>query len=171
MIANENGLSNDEPQGFWAHKELTDKIIWCAYRVFNRMGSGFLESVYEKCLLIELERLGLRAEAQRPITVYYEDHVVGEFVADILVEDVVIVELKAIREIHTVHEVQLVNYLQATGKHVGLLINFGETEVQVRRRVRKLDKAARKASTATVAILNSDPSNPVILSKTSTEER
>ena len=104
-------------------------------------------------------------------TVYYEEHVVGDFVADIIVEDVVIVELKAIREIHTVHEVQLVNYLQATGKHVGLLINFGETEVQVRRRVRKLDKATRKANTATVAILNPDPSNPVILSKTSTEER
>ena len=102
------------------HKDLTEKIIGCAYRVNNKMGSGFLESVYEKCLLIELKRAGLKAEAQKPITVLYDGEVVGEFVADIVVNDVIIVELKAVRQIAIAHEVQLVNYLTATGKPVGL---------------------------------------------------
>jgi GxxExxY protein len=122
------------------HKELTEKIIGCAYRVYNKMGSGFLESVYEKCLLIELRKAGLQAQAQQPITVHYDNEVVGEFTADIIVEDTVIVELKAIRQLARAHEVQLVNYLAATGKPVGLLINFGETKVEIKRKVKDLDR-------------------------------
>jgi len=120
------------------HKELTETIIGCSYRVYNRMGFGFLESVYEKCLLIELKKAGLRAEAQRAITVFYEGEVVGEFVADVIVEDTIIVELKSVRRVIQAHEVQLVNYLVATGKSVGLLLNFGERKVEVMRKVREL---------------------------------
>ncbi len=119
-------------------KELTHKIIGCAYRVYNAMGYGFLESVYEKCLLIELEKVGLKAQAQRPIKVFYHNRIVGEFIADIIVEDEIIPELKSVRHIATAHEVQLVNYLTATHKDVGLLINFGENGVEIKRKVREL---------------------------------
>jgi len=120
------------------YEELTEKIISAAYRVYNKMGFGFLESVYEKCLLIELEREGLRAESQKPIIVKYENEVVGEFKADVLIENTVILELKSVRQITRVHEVQLVNYLAATGKPVGLILNFGEEKVTVKRKVKDL---------------------------------
>ena len=122
------------------HKEITKKIIGCAYTVYNEMGYGFLESVYEKCLLIELRKAGLKAESQQAITVYYENQIVGDFVADIVVEDSVILELKSVRRLAKVHEAQLVNYLVATGKEVGLLLNFGEEKVEVKRKVKELDK-------------------------------
>ena len=120
------------------HEELTRKIIAAAFDVYNRMGFGFLESVYEKCLLIEFRKAGLRAESQKPIIVKYENEVVGEFKADIIVEDTVIVELKSVKQIIQAHEVQLVNYLVATGKPVGLIQNFGEEKVEVKRKVRDL---------------------------------
>jgi len=120
------------------HKELTEKIIAAAYNVYNKMGFGFLESVYEKCLLIELEKSGLKAESQKPIIVEYENEVVGEFKADIIVEDTVILELKSVRQITQTHEVQLVNYLVATGKPVGLILSFGERKVEVKRKVKDL---------------------------------
>ncbi|MEJ2633865.1 MAG: GxxExxY protein [Calditrichia bacterium] len=119
-------------------EELSGKIIGCAYRVYNKMGFGFLESVYEKCLLIELKKAGLQAIGQNPLTVYYDGEVVGEFVADIIVENAIILELKSVRRVVKAHEVQLVNYLTATGKDIGLLINFGETKVEVKRKVREL---------------------------------
>jgi GxxExxY protein len=102
------------------------------------MGFGFVESVYEKCMLIELTKTGLGVEAQKPITVHYEDEIVGQFIADIVVEDAVVVELKSVKNIVKAHEVQLVNYLVATGKPVGLAINFGETEVEIKRKVKEL---------------------------------
>ena len=91
------------------YKNVTETIIGCAYRVYNKMGFGFLESVYEKCLLIELHKAGLDAESQKPITVYYDDEIVGEFVADIIVNDTIILELKSVRRVVKAHEVQLVN--------------------------------------------------------------
>ncbi|MDD5064793.1 MAG: GxxExxY protein [Phycisphaerae bacterium] len=118
------------------YEELTKKIIGCAYCVYNKMGFGFLESVYEKCLLIELKKEGLKAESQKDITVNYEGEVVGEFKADILVEDTIILELKSIKQITKAHEVQLVNYLAATGKPVGLILNFAEQKVEVKRKVK-----------------------------------
>ena len=121
-------------------QELTEKIIGCAYIVYNKMGFGFLESVYEKCLLIELRKSGLKAESQNPITVYYDDEVVGEFYADVLVEDSIILELKSVHKIFKAHEVQLVNYLVATKKDVGLLLNFGENKVEIKRKIRELDE-------------------------------
>ena len=120
------------------YREITEAIIGCAYRVYNKMGFGFLESVYEKCLLIELRKAGLDAESQKPITVYYEDEIVGEFVADIIVNDTIILELKSVRRIIEAHEVQLVNYLVATGKPVGLILNFGEQKVEIKRKVKDL---------------------------------
>jgi len=122
------------------YEELTKRIIAAAYRVYNKMGFGFLESVYEKCLLIELRKDGLRAESQRPVIVKYENEVVGEFKADILVEDTIILELKSIRQITQAHEVQLVNYLVATDKPVGLILNFGEQKVEVKRKVKDLER-------------------------------
>ncbi len=121
------------------HRELTEKIIGCAYRVYNRMGFGFLESVYEKCMLIELSKASLNAESQKPITVYYENEIVGEFVADIIVNDTIILELKSLRRIIKAHEVQLVNYLVATGKPVGLILNFGESKVEIKRKIKDLE--------------------------------
>ena len=120
------------------HKNVTETVIGCAYRVYNKMGFGFLESVYEKCLLIELHKAGMDAEAQKPITVYYDDEIVGEFVADIIVNDTIILELKSVRRVVKAHEVQLVNYLVATGKPIGLILNFGESKVEVKRKVRDL---------------------------------
>ena len=120
------------------HMDLTEKIIGRAYHVYNKMGFGFLESVYEKCLLIDLKKARLKAEAQHPITVFYDDEVVGEFEADVIVEDAVILELKSVRRVVKAHEVQLVNYLTATKKDVGLIINFGERKVEIKRKVREL---------------------------------
>ena len=120
------------------YKNVTETIIGCAYRVYNKMGFGFLESVYEKCLLIELHKAGMDAEAQKPITVYYDDEIVGEFVADIIVNDTIILELKSVRRVVKAHEVQLVNYLVATGKPIGLILNFGESKVEVKRKVKDL---------------------------------
>ena len=119
------------------YKKLTEKIIGCAYRVYNKLGFGFLESVYEKCLMIELRKEGMKAESQQAIVVRYDDVVVGEFVADIVVESTIIVELKSVRRIVLSHEVQLVNYLVATGKPVGRLLNFGKSKVEVKRKVRE----------------------------------
>ena len=120
------------------YKELTEKIIGCAYRVYNKMGFGYLESVYEKCMLIELRKAGFDIESQKPIRVEYDGEVVGDFIADILVNDTVLLELKSVRKLVEAHDVQLVNYLVATGKPVGLLINFGETKVGVKRKVKDL---------------------------------
>ena len=119
--------------------ELTEKVIGCAYRVYNKMGFGFLESVYEKCMLIELKKANLDSESQKPITVYYDNETVGEFIADIIVNDTVILELKSVRRIIRAHEVQMVNYLVATGKHVGLILNFGERKVAIKRKVKDLN--------------------------------
>lgn len=117
-------------------EDLTREIIGCAYRVHNRMGFGFLESVYERCLLIELRRAGLKAEAQVAVTVWYEGEPVGEFFPDLLVEDEIVVELKSVRHLAPKHEAQLVHYLVATGREVGLLLNFGEHRVDVKRKFR-----------------------------------
>lgn len=102
------------------------------------MGFGFLESVYEKCLMVELKKAGLVAESQVPIHVEYDGENVGEFIVDILVENMVILELKSVRRIVRAHEVQVVNYLTATRKEIGLILNFSETKVEVKRKVRDL---------------------------------
>ncbi|MEM9253559.1 MAG: GxxExxY protein [Planctomycetota bacterium] len=122
------------------HGELTESVIGAAYAVYNELGSGFLESVYERSLAILLAEQGLNCVWQAPIDVHFHGHVVGEFRADLLVESNVIVELKAVETLNKAHEVQLVNYLAATGKDVGLLINFGPTGVDIKRKVRQLNR-------------------------------
>ena len=116
------------------YQDLTSKIIECAYKVHNSLGFGFLEAVYQNALLIELVKAGLRADKEKSIQVYYDNHLVGDYAADIVVEDKVILELKSVKDLHPAHEAQLVNYLKATGIEVGLLINFGQ-RVEIKRKV------------------------------------
>ena len=116
------------------HKELTAKIIECAYKVHNSLGFGFLEAVYQNALLIELLKASLQAEKEKKIQVYYDTQLVGDYMADIIVENKVILELKSVKELHPAHSAQLINYLKTTGIEVGLLINFGES-VEVKRKV------------------------------------
>lgn len=115
---------------------LTEKIIGCAYKVHNTLGPGFLEKVYENALRIELQKLGFSVKQQEPIEVVYDGQVVGEYYADLWVEDRVVIELKAIQTLVKQHEVQLVNYLTATSINSGLLLNFGPS-VQVKRKFRE----------------------------------
>ena len=107
------------------HSEMTEKVIGTFFKVYNTLGYGFAEKVYENSLAIELRKLGLHVEQQKCIAVYYEDQNVGEYFADILVNDAVILELKAVRQLLSEHEAQLLNYLKATTIEVGLLLNFG----------------------------------------------
>ncbi len=116
------------------YSNLTEKIIKAAYTVHNVLGFGFLEKVYQNALIIELRKTGLNVLSEEPITVYYENEIVGQYVADIIVEKKVILELKAVKDLAIIHEVQLVNYLKATSIEVGLLINFGHS-VQIKRKV------------------------------------
>jgi len=108
------------------HKEITEKIINAYYKVYNSLGYGFLEKVYENSMAIELKKSGLKVEQQKNIKVYYETEEVGDYYADLLFEDLVIIELKAAKALSEDHEAQLVNYLKATTIEVGLLINFGK---------------------------------------------
>jgi GxxExxY protein len=113
--------------------ELTQKIIGCAMKVSNTLGAGFLEKVYENALGIELRKAGLTAFQQHPISVYYEEIEVGSYFADILVNDRVVVELKAAKEIDEVHQAQLLNYLKATKIQTGLILNFGTPRLGIKR--------------------------------------
>jgi GxxExxY protein len=115
---------------------LTERVIACAYTVHNQLGPGFLEKVYENALRIELEEAGLSVLQQHPISVNYRGRIVGDFFADLMVDNRVLVELKAVRTLAKEHEVQLVNYLTATGIDDGLLVNFGSS-VEVKRKFRQ----------------------------------
>ena len=123
------------------HEDITRQIIGCAYRVYNALGFGFLESVYRKALAIELNKDNLEAEQEKPLKVYYDDQVVGDFYVDLLVAQEVIVELKSVQNLIKEHEVQLVNYLNGLKKDIGLLINFGPSGVQVKRKYRQPQKS------------------------------
>jgi len=117
------------------HREITQQIIGAAFEVYGILGYGFLEKVYQRAMQVELQKRGLRAELERKITVRYKGVVVGNYQADILVGDVVVVELKVARKYNREDEPQLLNELKATGIKVGLLINFGRTKVEFRRMV------------------------------------
>lgn len=116
------------------HKEISDKIIKAFYNVYNSLGYGFLEKVYENSMMIELRKLGLTVQRQVPIKVFYEEQLVGEYFADIIVEGNIIVELKATENLCEAHEFQLINYLKATELEIGLLLNFGK-KPQFRRKI------------------------------------
>jgi GxxExxY protein len=118
------------------HEDLTRRIIGCAMKVHQTLGPGFLESVYQNALTYELRKAGLKVECERALTVVYEGVVVGDFSADMLVDDVVMIENKAVQCLVAAHEVQLVNYLTSTGIEIGLLLNFGASRLEFKRKHR-----------------------------------
>jgi len=115
---------------------LIKTVMDCAGRIRRSLGPGYLESVYKNAMVVELNKHGLSYEIEKPISVYYENVLVGDFKADIVVEGALILELKAVQSLHMAHEIQLVNYLTATGIDDGLLINFGSDELQFKRKYR-----------------------------------
>ena len=115
------------------YEELTEKILKACFEVSNELGNGFLESVYEKALVIVLTAMGLKVQTQIPLKVLFRGQTVGEFFPDIIVDDIVIIELKAVKTLAPEHLAQVMNYLKATGIEVGLLINFGSTKLEYRR--------------------------------------
>ena len=118
------------------HAELTERIIGLAMKVHSALGPGFLESVYQNALVHELRKAGLVVEPERKIQVTYDGVVVGDFCADILIESTVLIENKAVQSVVAAHEVQLVNYLTATGIEIGLLLNFGASKLEFKRKTR-----------------------------------
>ena len=124
--------------------DITYGIRGAAFEVNRVLGPGFLEKVYENALLIELRARGYTAESQVPIKVYYEDNVVGEYIADILVEGTVIVEVKTVEKLEALHEAQLLNNLKGTGIQVSLLVNMKSQTVDIRRLVLNMPKGMRK---------------------------
>jgi GxxExxY protein len=116
--------------------DLCGQVIGAAMKVHSALGPGFLESVYQNALIWELQKLGFTVDAQKPITVHYDGQVVGVFAADLLVNDSLIVELKANQLLPKAHEVQLVNYLVATGIDEGLLLNFGADRLEYKKKFR-----------------------------------
>lgn len=115
------------------HEDLTEKIIKACFTVSNELGNGFLESVYEKALLIVLGEMGLQVFSQVPLKVHFHDQVIGEFYPDIVVEDSVLIELKAVKSLSPEHIAQVINYLKVSGLGVGLLVNFGNPKLEYRR--------------------------------------
>lgn len=118
----------------YPHRDLTERIIGAAFDVHNELGAGFVEKVYENALAIELRKRGLVVEQQKPVRVEYQGESVGEFVADLVVNGTVLVEIKSVKTLTLEYESKLIHYLKATGIEVGLLLNFGES-VEVRRKI------------------------------------
>jgi len=116
-------------------KLISEQVISCAFEVSNTLGAGFFEKVYEKALCVEFEKAGLGYVCQKHVSVKYKDILVGEYVADIIVEGQLLLELKAISALCNEHEAQLINYLKATGLHVGLLLNFGRPKLGIKRMI------------------------------------
>ncbi len=117
----------------YLHSDLSGTILKAYFTVYNTLGYGFLEKVYENAMMIELRKLGLHCSQQQYIDVFYDDEKVGDYYADIIVDDKIIIELKAAETLVSEHEAQLVNYLRATDIEVGLLLNFGKTPQHKRR--------------------------------------
>ncbi|MEP6901347.1 MAG: GxxExxY protein [Actinomycetota bacterium] len=113
--------------------KITEKTIGCAYKIMNEPGVGFLEKVYENALAYEVGKLGLKVEQQKKIKVYYDKVEVGTYEPDLLIEDLVIIELKTVKNLEDTHKAQCLNYLKATGLKICLLINFGNPRVEVKR--------------------------------------
>lgn len=116
--------------GRMKHEELTSTILGCCFEVINELGSGFLESVYEKSMIVALSQKGLQAASQVPLKVSFRGVIVGEFYADTIVEGKVLIELKAVSRVLQDHKAQVINYLNATAVDVGLLINFGNSKLE-----------------------------------------
>ena len=117
------------------HRLLTERIIRCAFKVSNVLGSGFLEKVYENALAIELRKNGLRISMQRSLKVYYEGILVGEYTPDIIVNDQILLELKAVKSIEEIHKAQILNYLRISKLRIGLILNFGTPKLGIKRMI------------------------------------
>ncbi len=115
------------------HDLLTEKIIGCAYTVANSLGHGFLEKVYENALAHEIQKTSLHVEQQKPIQVIYDGVIVGDYIADLVIENKILVELKAVKELNDIHLAQCLNYLKATNFKICLLINFGKPRIDIKR--------------------------------------
>ncbi len=131
----------------YLHEDVTKKIIQAYYKVYNTLGYGFLEKVYHNALLIELRKMGLECKSQYPIKVFYENQSVGEYFADIIVNDCVIIENKATEALAEEHEFQLINYLKATELEIGLLLNFGK-KPEIRRKIFTNDRKNKNTDAA-----------------------
>ena len=118
----------------YLHEDLTELIIECVYKVHRSLGFGFLERVYQNALYFELINNGLECDCQKPIKVYYDGNIVGDYIADIIVNDCIILELKAVEKVGKEHELQLINYLKATNVEIGLLVNFGK-QAEIKRKI------------------------------------
>jgi len=114
---------------------ITEKIIGCAFEVSNTLGAGFLEKVYQNAMVIELRDNDLQIVKEKPITIYYKNQIVGEYFPDIMVNNQIILEIKAVSALNEIHQAQLLNYLKATELYLGLLINFGTPRIQIKRMV------------------------------------
>ena len=121
--------------------ELSQRVIGCAYEVSNTLGAGFFENVYEKALCVELNNNGLQFQRQKPVLVKYKGSHVGEYIADIIVQNELLLELKAVTDLCREHEAQLLNYLKATGLSTGLLLNFGKPRLGIKRMVWNHDES------------------------------
>ena len=124
--------------------DVTYAINGAVFEVNKILGPGFLEKVYENAMLVELSKRGIKAESQVPINVSFKDQQVGEYVADLFVEDKVIVELKTVNQLEKIHEAQLLNYLKATGINVGLLVNFRHEKAEIKRQVFNLPERSER---------------------------
>ena len=112
---------------------ISEKVIGCVFTVSNSLGAGFLEKVYQNALLIELSSAGLQFEKEKQIQVKYQGQIIGDYFADIVVHEMIIIEIKAVQNLNEIHQAQLLNYLKATNMPLGLLINFGTAKVQIKR--------------------------------------
>ena len=124
--------------------ELSQRVIGCAFEVSNTLGAGFFENVYEKALCVELEKSGLNFQCQKSVIVKYKDILVGEYITDIVVEDSLLLELKAVKSLCSEHEAQLMNYLKATGLSYGLLLNFGKPKLGIKRMIWNHNETKKK---------------------------
>ena len=123
-------------------ENISRSVIRCAFEVSNELGTGYLEGVYENALCLELDQIGLEYQRQKKIQVNYKGQLIGDYVADLIIERCLLIELKAVSRLNKAHEAQLMNYLRATGISVGLLLNFGTNRVGIKRIVWKHDDHA-----------------------------
>lgn len=128
-----SSLIGDEPEWKRELDKVSERIIGCAFTVSNKLGCGFLEKVYENALALELAKSGLQVQTQQELLVYYDGEIVGKYEADLVVNETVLIELKAVRDLNDVHRAQCLNYLRATRFRLCLLINFGNPRVEVKR--------------------------------------
>jgi GxxExxY protein len=140
------------------HGDITKRAIGAAFDVYNELGFGFVEKVYENSMVVELQRAGIAVRQQDPIKVFYREVLVGDYIADLIVEDKVLIELKAVANLDPCHEVQLVNYLKATGIPVGLLMNFGR-KFEFKRRVFDRNRTVQSSNSTDGTMFSHD--NPL----------